>query len=199
MTEDSSLVRPCPDEAMAELLATLQRDDDAGLILLDRLLITYPHDARLYFLQGSVLAGLQKYAEGREAMAKAVDIAPHYELARFQLGFLEFTSGMPNEAASTWAPFAELPEDAAFRLLSQGLNALGSDDFAECDRLLRLGMAANHEHPMVNGDMQLILDEIAGKIAKPEDGQNTVEEPASAAHLLLQQFELRDSANKTKH
>ncbi len=196
MTEGDTLA---PDEAMAELLATLQRDDDAGLILLDRLLITYSNDARLFFLQGSVLAGLQKYAEGREAMAKAVEIAPQYELARFQLGFLELTSGMPGEAASTWAPFAELPEDTAFRLLSRGLNALASDSFAECDRLLRLGMAANQEHPMINGDMQLILDEIAGKIAQPEDGQVAIDEPASATHLLLQQFELRDSANKTKH
>lgn len=196
---DHQTVQLCPSEAIAEVVRILPNDDEAGLAQIAQLLGAYPFDPRLHFLKGSVLAGLQRYEEGRVAMVQAVNIAPEFELARFQLGFLELTSGLAAEAASTWAPFAALPDDSPFRLLSSGLNCLAQNNFAECDRLLRLGMAANQEHPLINGDMQLILDEIAGQLAASETVVESESEPASAALLLLQQFELKDSANKTRH
>lgn len=189
----------CPDEPMTEVVQLLQRSDDEGLIQIALLLGQYPNDPRLHFLKGSVLAGMQRYGEGRAAMQQAVAIAPGYELARFQLGFLELTSGMAHDAIATWGPFAALPEDAPFRLLSAGLTCLAQDDFAECDRLLRRGMEANREHPLINGDMQLILDEIAGKIPQMPEPSAATPAPSSAVHQLLQQFELKDSVNKTKH
>jgi hypothetical protein len=189
----------CPDDLVSAVLAILQHDDEAGLQQIAQHLLQYPADPRLHFLAGSVFAGLQRYEEGRRSMQNAIDIAPGYELARFQLGFLELTSGFPEQAATTWAPFEKLPADAPFRLLSSGLNCLAADDFAECTRLLGAGMQANNEHPLINGDMQLILDEIADK-TQPDGAQaEPAAEAASATHMLLQQFELKDSANKTKH
>jgi tetratricopeptide (TPR) repeat protein len=189
----------CPDDPLTSVLQVLQGDDLAGLAELDMLLARYPADARLHFLRGSVLAGIQRYEEGRAAMSMAIEIAPSFDLARFQLGFLEFTSGLAAEAAQTWESFNKLPEDEPFRLFATGLTFLAQDQFAECDRLLRLGLKANNEHPLINGDMQLILNEIASHL--PDDGKAVVTEPAtaSAAHQLLQQFELKDSTNKTKH
>jgi tetratricopeptide (TPR) repeat protein len=189
----------CPDKELTELLASAQVDDLEGLAAADALLLRYPSDPRLHFLKGSVLAGIQRYEEGRIAMQTAIEIAPGFELARYQLGFLEFTSGLAAEAMQTWAPFDALPDTAPFRLFATGLAYLAQDNFAECDRLLRLGIAANAEHPLINGDMQLILDEIAPHLS--EQTEATVTEPASAsaAHQLLQQFELKSGANKTKH
>lgn len=189
----------CPAEALAEVVQLIQEDDGVGLSQIDRLLSIYSQDARLHFLKGSVLAGIQRYAEGRLAMSNAIRIAPEYELARFQLGFLELTSGLAADAANTWQPFFELPESSAFRLLAAGLNCLTRDDFVECDKLLRIGMAANSEHPLINGDMQLILDEIAGQILEIPQSDEAEGKPASATHQLLQQFALKDSATKTKH
>ncbi|MFM2410187.1 MAG: hypothetical protein RL481_1015 [Pseudomonadota bacterium] len=189
----------CPDDQMTGLLAKVQADDQTGLAAIDQTLVQYPSDPRLHFLKGSVLAGIQRYEEGRLAMRQAIEIAPGFELARFQLGFLEFTSGMANEAFQTWTPFDTLPETAPFRLFATGLVYLAQDEFTECDRLLRQGIELNQEHPLINGDMQLILNEIAPRLdAAHEPG---IAEPASAsaAHQLLQQFELKDSANKTKH
>lgn len=191
----------CPDNQMTELLGKVQADDQAGLAAIDLMLVQYPSDPRLHFLKGSVLAGVQRYEEGRAAMRRAIEIAPGFELARFQLGFLEFTSGMATEAFQTWTPFDALPETAPFRLFAMGLVYLAQDDFAECDRLLRQGIELNKEHPLINGDMQLILNEIAPRLDAAND--SGAAEPAatsaSAAHQLLQQFELKDSANKTKH
>ncbi len=196
---DNETVEPCSDAALAEVVHMLQDDDEAGLAEITRLLSHHSTDARLHFLQGSVLAGLQRYAEGRIAMARAVTIAPDYELARFQLGFLELTSGLSADAAATWQPFSELPESSAFRLLAAGLNCLARDEFPECDRLLRMGMAANADHPLINGDMQLILDEIASQLVQPALDSDVGAQPASATHQLLQQFALKDGASKTKH
>lgn len=189
----------CPDDSLTAVLQMVQTDDFAGLAQLDVLLVRYPSDPRLHFLKGSILAGIQRYDEGRAAMAKAIEIAPGFELARFQLGFLEFTSGLIAESFKTWEPFEELLDSAPFRLFSSGLACLATDEFVECDQLLRLGIEANSEHPLINGDMQLILNEIANKLPTSSDAAVTEPTTASAAHQLLQQFELKDSANKTKH
>jgi tetratricopeptide (TPR) repeat protein len=195
----SNMMPLCPDHALQSVVATVQQNDEAGLAAIDSLLLTYPYDPRLLFLKGSILSGLQRYEEGKDAMRGAVEIAPDFHLARFQLGFLELTSGLPTAAAETWEPFAQLDDVAPFRLLSAGLNCLARDEYAEADRLLRHGMALNEENPLINGDMQLLLDEIADKIPQdtvPGDGAPT---SVSAVHQMLQQFELKDGMNKTRH
>jgi Flp pilus assembly protein TadD len=192
-------IQLCAEEALTATLNILQSDDETGLIQLTNLLRQYPLDPRLHFLQGSVLAGMQRYEEGRGAMARAVEIAPSFGLARFQLGFLELTSGLADAAKATWEPFGELAENAPFRILSIGLNCLARDEFAECDSLLRKGMQANTEHPLINNDMQLILDEIRDKMPAEQGDDEVGLQPASVTGMLLQQFELKDSLNKTRH
>jgi tetratricopeptide (TPR) repeat protein len=196
MTDTMAL---CPDYAIEAAILSGQQNDEAGLSAIEILLRTYPSDPRLHFLRGSVLAGVQRYEEGRNAMREAVVIAPDFHLARFQLGFLELTSGLPAAAANTWEPFAELDKDAPFRLLSDGLNCLARNELSDADRLLRLGMAGNSEHPLINSDMQLLLDEVADKIRPGITSDDAAPASASAVHQMLQQFELKDGLNKTRH
>jgi tetratricopeptide (TPR) repeat protein len=191
----------CPEDQMTELLTMVQSDEHLGLAAIELTLTQYPTDPQLHFLKGSVLAGVQRYEEGLAAMRQSIEIAPGFELARFQLGFLEFTSGMTTDAFQTWAPFNTLPETAPFRLFAMGLVHLAQDNFAGCEQLLRQGIELNTEHPLINGDMQLILNEITPQLdaasdAGPAEAATT---SASATRQLLQQFELKDSANKTKH
>lgn len=151
---------------------------------------------RLHFLLGSVLTGQQRYDEGRKSMARAVEIAPGFALARFQLGFLDFTSGRALDAIGVWNPLGHLPDDEPLRLFAEGLSQLAIDDFSEARRLLRQGMAANRDNPLINADMQLILDEIdrLPHLDEPSsDGSEEVAEDrlGSAAQLLLQQSRLK--------
>lgn len=81
------------DAEITELVAALSSGDGEDLVHIDRLLARYPDDPRLHFMRGSVLAGLGRAIEAHEAMARAIDIAPGYALARYQLGFFELTSG----------------------------------------------------------------------------------------------------------
>jgi tetratricopeptide (TPR) repeat protein len=190
----------CPDDTMASIIRQLQTDDAGGLATIASMQISYPLDPRLHFLRGSVLAGLQRYDEGRSAIARAIEIAPDYALARFQLGFLDLTSGRAVDAIGVWQPLFSLPEDEPLRIFAEGLTNLAGDNFAEAGRLLSKGIELNTENPLVSTDMQLILDEI--KDGVPEPTITSVPDqsaPSSAAHMLLQQFELKDSVNAKKH
>lgn len=190
----------CPDQELATVVNDLERDDSEGLAALLNLSGRYPLDARLHFLKGSVLAGLQRYEEGRTAMQHALELSPRYTLARFQLGFLEFSSGLVQEALSTWAPLSELGPEDPLELFARGLAALAQDQFAETRALLQRGIAQNTENPLINNDMQLILDEIA-EIEDPRAEREARSEhaPASAAQQLLQQQQVADSVTATKH
>ncbi|MFT4025389.1 MAG: hypothetical protein QM676_01110 [Novosphingobium sp.] len=194
----------CPAEPLDALVAQLQHDDEGGLARLGELLASWPLDPRLHFLQGSVLAGQQRYDEGRRAMARAVEVAPEYALARFQLGFLDLTSGRALDAIAVWTPLAALPDDEPLRVLAEGLSNLAADQFSEARRLLKRGMELNKANPLVNADMQLILDQIenlpdgprpeASRPAAPAEA----DVPASAVDLLLQQSRLKDDRG-TRH
>ena len=200
MSEGNEAGILCPDETMGSIIRQLQTDDAGGLATIASMQISYPLDPRLHFLRGSVLAGLQRYDEGRSAMARAIEIAPDYALARFQLGFLDLTSGRAVDAIGVWQPLFNLPEDEPLRIFAEGLTHLAGDNFAEARRLLNKGIELNTENPLISTDMQLILDEIKDglpeQVPQPAPDQSA---PSSAAHMLLQQYELKDSVNAKKH
>jgi tetratricopeptide (TPR) repeat protein len=169
-----------PQDALEALLQGLSGGDGVGAV--DDALALHPADPRLHFLRGSVLAGERRYPEAREAIARAVELAPDYAIARFQLGFLEFTSGEPGVAAQTWAPLQALPTGHALRLFASGLMRLPEDDVDGAVDLLRRGIEANDETPPLNRDMQMLIDELARSQA-PDDP-----EPTSETDLLLRQL-----------
>lgn len=180
----------CPSDLLAEAVSAARTDTLAGVRQCDALLLDYPDDPRLCFLRGSLLAGLSRFGEARASMARAVDLAPGFALARFQLGLLELSSGDAVAAKATWRKLEDLASDNALRVFAEGLGHLIADRFDETNRLLKQGIALNKENPAINADMQLILDKLNEGDSNPHSG-----EPISAAHLLLQQYTDRT----TKH
>src|SRR5882672_7072143 len=181
----------CPQDKLSALMAAIGSDETRGRRELDTLLRAYPSDARLHFLKGSLLAGRQDYAAARAAMRHAVDLAPDYAVARFQLGFLLLTSGEPYLAQEAWGPLHALPADHYLRLFVEGLTRLIRDEFADTIRLLQEGIKRNRENQPMNRDMQLIIDEVRGKMSAQAMG----EAPVSSVDMLLQQAALK----ATKH
>lgn len=180
----------CPAERLSALIADIQADAAQGLDAVFTALADYPADARLHFLQGSLLAGAQRYGEAHDAMRKAVEIAPGFEIARFQLGFLQLTSGDAGAAEETWRPLADLAQAHPLRLFSIGLNHLARDDFAQAIALLKEGIARNTENLPVNRDMGLLLQ----KAQEALDGPASGNEVTSATDLLLREF-----GDRTRH
>ncbi len=187
---DGKKKRLCSDERLKALVDASRADESRGLRLLDELLSGYPSDPRLLFFKGSLLAGAHDYGAARIAMRQAVDAAPDYAIARFQLGFLELTSGEPIAAQESWGPLHSLPADHFLRLFVTGLCHLIRDEFADTIRCLEDGISRNRENLPLNRDMQLIIDEIRTK-PRQERGDAAV----SSVGLLLQQA----SFNPRKH
>lgn len=177
----------CSDEDLQELIRSMQASDADELERVDRLVADHPEDPRLYFLRGSILASIGRPIEALPMLQKAVEIAPDFAIARFQLGFFQLTSGEAANALSTWGPLALLPEEHYLRKFVAGLTHLIRDEFEPAIAQLRQGIAANEENPPLNRDMQLIMSQLnelqASAATVEEDGQT-----ASAASFLLNQF-----------
>jgi tetratricopeptide (TPR) repeat protein len=178
----------CPNDKLGALTLKIQKEPASGMKELDALLTEYPNEPRLHLLKGSLLAGGQDYASARTAMRRAVDLAPDYAIARFQLGFLLLTSGEPHAAQEAWGPLHALPESNYLNIFVRGLCHLIRDEFDDTVRLLQEGIDRNTENAPMNADMQLIIDEVRRKQAAGGTGA-----AVSAVDQLLQQSALRST------
>ena len=187
MTDTAAAASPCPPDLLAGVLEIMRTDDERGLARLDELLCEYPTDAQLHFLRGSVLAGVKRYDEARVAMRQAVDLAPLYTVARFQLGLLELSSGDGVAADATLEPLEQLGGANALAFFARGLRLLIRDEFEGSLAALRQGLARNTENPAVNRDMGLIIADLEQKLGVGP-GDASTDEPTTSTHMLLQQL-----------
>ena len=177
----------CPEPILAELIALAENDEPAALVRIATLSEAHPADPRLHFLAGSLLAALGRIGEARAAMARSIEIAPDFAIARFQLGLLELSSGDGASADSILRPLDESGSDDALALFARGLRHLVRDDLAAAAELLRRGMETNRDHPLVSRDMALIVAEIEQRAA----AAGPPAEEVSAAQMLLDQHRSR--------
>ena len=179
----------CGEEEMAALVEAIQNDDTGDLDAIDKLLKRYRDDARLHFMRGSILAGCQKHIEAHASLAKAVELAPEFHIARYQLGFFDLTSGEADRALSTWGPLLRLPEEFYLRRLVEGLTHLIRDEFDEAIARLREGITLNTENEPLNNDIRLLIAETEKTVKqgkKPAQGEDGGDQ--SATSILLGQF-----------
>jgi hypothetical protein len=185
----------CSDEDLQSLLTTLRTDETAALARASALVEGHPDDPRLHFLRGSMLIGAGRHIEAHGALSRAVQLAPDFWIARFQLGFFELTSGEPARALQTWAPLESLPEVHYLRRFVTGLSHLIRDEFEQALLHLGDGMRANDENPALNRDMQLLIDQCGPLMtpALPPAPQAAASSPQeekadSATSFILRQF-----------
>lgn len=183
------------DDSVSVMLEVVARDESQGMAELEKLLGQHPDDPRLHFLKGSLLAGQKSYDAARQEMRKAVDLAPDYAIARFQLGFLLLTSGEAHAAQEAWGPLFGRPEDDPLRLFATGLGHMIRDEFEPAIDLLERGVARNTEVEPLNNDMRLIITELTQKLrggAGDSSGDDQRGEILSPAQMLLRQAALRN-------
>ncbi len=179
----------CPDDRLSGLVLALGADRARGLRDLDSMIASFPADPRLHFLKGSMLASSQDYAAARTAMHHAVELAPDYAVARFQLGLLLLTSAEPYAAQEVWGPLHALPDDNPLRIFVAGLTHLIADRFDDAVLDLERGIVLNRKNAAMNNDMQLIVDEVRRRRgAQKEDGA-----AFSSVDILLQQAALKST------
>lgn len=182
----------CPDDRLSEAVASFGADPAGDILRTQTLAGEFPNDARLHFLLGSLLAGSQRYAEAETWMQKAVELAPTYHIARYQLGFLRFTSGDVAGAVAAWEPLEVLSADDPLRLFAVGMVHLAQDQFQEALAAFRQGVRRNELYPPVNGDIELLIAKIEETQAAPgisNQGEEREAEEMSAAHWLLKRHD----------
>lgn len=185
----------CPEDTLQKLVSAIQSGSIEPVLEIDKLLEAFPEDARLHFLKGSNLVGQGRLIEAHTSLTRAVEIAPDFYIARFQLGLFQLTSGESDNALKTWARLDMLPEQHHLKLFVQGLRHLVRDEFSECISSLEEGIAINSENPPLNNDMNLLIEQCRSLLEA--HGENDVSaEPAenvdSTTSVFLNQF-------KTKH
>ncbi len=180
------MTNEAPDYFPALLEEIQDLDGPPEWDLLERAATEHPHDPRpLAFLGASLTnAGLVDVAEA--AYLTALQRAPGFALARFQLGLLQFTSGRPATGVATWGPLEALGEGDPLCLFKRGMEALALERFEEARRWLLAGKAANTTNEALNRDMQMIIDRmvaanlLAAGGATESDAQPPAASPAAA-------------------
>ncbi len=158
----------CSDAEMAALIEVMEQAGGGDVEAADALIARFPEDPRLHFMRGSLLAGSGRPIEAHGSLARAVELAPDFHLARYQLGFFELTSGEVDEALSTWGPLLRLPEGAYLRRFVEGLTHLIRDEFGEAIACLRSGIALNRENEPLNNDIRLVIGQCEALLAGGE-------------------------------
>jgi len=186
------MTNQCDQSQLQELLDLYKTEAPERIEATQALIVAFPEDARLYFMLGSTLIGEGRLIEGHAALARAVDLAPDFAIARFQLGLFQLTSGEADNALGTWGRLDRLHDGHYLRHFVDGLRALIRDEFSTCIEHLRAGIALNTENPPLNTDMGLII----GKCEETQAAsQAPGEVPMTETALILQQFSQRTRPN----
>lgn len=143
---------------MPGFLAQLQQAPiPARRELLNRAVEQHPRDPRPLLLLAAEEMRAERVDRAEAAFMFALQLAPDFAIARFQLGLLQFTSARPAAATATWAPLEALPDGEPLKTFKRGLEALTRDQYEEARDLLLAGIAANQENEPLNRDMQLVI------------------------------------------
>lgn len=117
------------------------------------------------------------------AYASAILIAPDLDIARFQLGLLQFTSGRVPVALLTWSPLLDRPADEPLQRYVAGFHALASDDRELALRCIQEGLERTDSNAPLKADMQMVLARIEAIQAVPAEPPN-----GDAVHVLLSNY-----------
>lgn len=178
------------DEEIQAMIAAIEEGGEDDLLEIDRVLTLHPNDPRLHFMRGSILAGRQEIVPAHEALSRAVEIAPDFDLARYQLGLLELTSGKSDTALQTWSPLLRLGKDAYLRRFVEGMVFLIRDEFEDAIGEFVAGIELNKDNEPMNSDIRLIMNQCRDLISQGGERDESRSE-ISTTTLILSQFRSR--------
>ncbi len=176
-----------------ELLQQLQheREPHLAIQLLANAADAHPTDARPLLLLAAEFAEHRDFDRAEAAYVAALQRSPEFDIARFQLGLLQFTSGRPAVAMMTWGPLDALDEQNPIFEFKRCFEHLALNDLESARNSLQKGIAANTSNAPLNRDMQVVLDRIIREQQGAHESETSA--PATAdSHFLV-------SAYKTVH
>lgn len=175
------------DQAMA---ASAAGESALALALFGEAALAEPQSGLPSFLMASEYAALGDYDQAEAHFANAVLLAPRFSLARYQLGFLQYTLGRPALALVTWQPLLS-EESGPFALCVQGFAALAQDRFEDARVFFLEGIDRNAENPAMSDDIRKIVADIekihAGDLSQRKS-EDESQSDADTSHFLLSNY-----------
>lgn len=147
-----------------------------------------PRAALPHFLEGAELAQLGQFNEAEAAYATALLLAPAFEMARYQLGLLQFTHERVAVGLMTWGPLFELPPSNPLQRIVHGFSALVRKDFALALACFHEGIAANRDNDALNYDIQMVIQRIESINATAPASRQDEGGGADNLHVLLANY-----------
>jgi len=166
------------EELLHLALKSIEEGRDAEtLSLVKRAIALQPENGVLHHLLGAAYAEIGLPDRAKAEWTLALRLAPELKVCRFQLGLLHLTTADPAAALSAWQPLEDLPEDDPVGLFRSGMVRLVQGDYRGCVDDLRRALELNHESPVLNRDMQVVIARAEALLAKG----GAPEAPAPAA------------------
>jgi len=186
MSSTTSPLSPLLQQALA---ASQGNDSVTAMELLKQACQEEPTSAWPHFLLGAELAQSGRYQEAETSYANAVLLAPTLNIARYELGTLQFTSGRASLALVTWQPLLNLSDTDPLKLFALGYTELANDSFINAVDYFQRGMTANTVNAPLNSNIQLLIDRIL-PLMQPPIEQNRGEETQAnnTEHFLLSAY-----------
>lgn len=183
MSSTTSSLSPLLQQALA---ASQGNDSVTAMELLKQACQEEPASAWPHFLLGAELAQSGRYQEAETSYANAVLLAPTLNIARYELGTLQFTSGRASLALVTWQQLLSLPDADPLKLFALGYTELANDSFINAVDYFQRGIAANSVNAPLNGNIQLLIDRIRPLMQPSTEGTlGTESETNNTEHFLL--------------
>jgi tetratricopeptide (TPR) repeat protein len=152
---------------------------EEAIVTLKRALEIAPNDARAHYVLGSLYTQIRMMDRAVKHLQNAIVFDPTLESAHFQLGWIYWNAGQADAAADAWKVFDKLGKEHPLYLFKTGLMHLSKNEFAECEKFLRQGLAINTTHVQLNQDMAMLLKQVIDHMTALKAA--TPETPAAAA------------------
>lgn len=147
------------DEILRVALEAVNGDRTAeALDLLKALLERDPSHVFATYLLAAEHAQLGMLDEAERGFGRAVELAPDFDIARFQWGQIFLSRGEPAAARSALQPLAEKGAGDALCFYARGLIAAADEDASVAIAELERGLACPQDIPALASDMRRLAD-----------------------------------------
>ena len=173
------------DEMLRIAIEAIQADRTAEAVdLLKSLLEREPDHVFATYLLAAEHAQLGMLDEAERGFGRAVELAPDFDIARFQWGQLDWARGEPDAARSAQQPLAAKADGHALCHYARGLIATAQDDAQAAAAELQLGLSCPQEIAALEADMRRLIGSLQG-LAQSDGSMAT---PAVAMPVQLTKY-----------
>lgn len=162
-TINQNLVSDPAVDALFEtaLAASLKRQSDVAIPILEQVLARNPCHARARHLLGAEFAQAGKMDDAVVEITTALELNPDMPLARFQLGLMLMTCARTEEAVQVWSGLDVLESCNVLNRFRRSMMMIVQGQMQLAHSELAAAIADNIDLPALNGEMREVIEMIA--------------------------------------